>query len=74
MELAIALVAIFGLRPLFEEGSAALKAAPLFFLFFALSVEHIVSHRNHAKIILRGGDLHQTIEYRDGGMGRTEFA
>jgi hypothetical protein len=63
MELAIALVAIFGLRPLFEKASIALRAA-LLFLFLALAAEQIVSHRQYAKIILRGADLTQTVEYR----------
>jgi hypothetical protein len=63
MELAIALVLIFGLKPVFEKAPSALKAA-LLFLFLALAAEQIVSHRQYGKIILRGADLTQTIEYR----------
>src|SRR6202040_2566994 len=36
----------------------------LLFLFLALAAEQIVSHRQYGKIILRGADLTQTIEYR----------
>ena len=63
MEMAIALVLIFGLKPVFEKAPSALKAA-LLFLFLALGAEQIVSHRQYGKIILRGADLTQTIEYR----------
>jgi len=63
MEMAIALVATFGLRPLFDKAPAALKAA-LLFLFLALASEQIVSHRQYAKNIVRRADLTQTIEYR----------
>jgi hypothetical protein len=63
MELSIALVVIFGLRPLVEKVPAALKAS-LFFLFLALATEQIVSHRLYGKVILRSADPTQTIEYR----------
>jgi hypothetical protein len=63
MELAIALVLVFGLRSLFEKAPAALKVA-LLFLFLALAGEQIVSHRQFAKNILQSADVTQSIEYR----------
>ena len=63
MELAIALVLVFGLRSLFEKARLSLKVA-LLFLFFALAGEQIVSHRQFAKNILQPADVTQTIEYR----------
>jgi hypothetical protein len=63
MELAIALVLVFGLRSLFEKARLSLKVA-LLFLLFALAGEQIVSHRQFAKNILQPADVTQTIEYR----------
>ncbi len=63
MELAIALLVVFGLRSLFEKAPAALKVA-LLFMFFALAGEQIASHRQFAKNILQPADVTQTIEYR----------
>jgi hypothetical protein len=63
MELAIALVVGFGLRPLFQRATTALKVG-LLFLFFALAGEQIASHRQFAKKSLQHADLTQTIEYR----------
>ena len=63
MELALALVLVFGLRSLFEKLPTALKVG-LLFLFFALAGEQIVSHRQFAKNILQPADVTQTIEYR----------
>jgi hypothetical protein len=63
MEMAIALLIVFGLRPIVERAPPALKAG-LLFLFLALAGEQIVSHRQYAKNILQPADLTQTIEYR----------
>lgn len=63
MELALAPILVFGLRPLFQKASPALKAA-LLFLLFALAAEQIRSHRLYAKQILAPADQTRTIEYR----------
>ncbi|HWY47922.1 MAG TPA: hypothetical protein VNX70_11105 [Bryobacteraceae bacterium] len=63
MELAIALILVFGVRSLFEKARLSLKAA-LLFLFLALAGEQIASHRQFAKNILQPADVTQTIEYR----------
>jgi len=63
MELALALVLVFGLRTLFQKASPALKTG-LLLLFFGLAGEQIVSHRQFAKNILRAADVTPTIEYR----------
>ena len=66
MEMAVALLAVFGLRSTVEKMPAPLKAA-LLFLFLALAGEQMVSHRQYAKNILQPADLSQTIEYRAAG-------
>ena len=63
MEMAIALLIVFGLRSIVGKAPSALKAG-LLFLFLALAGEQIVSHRQYAKNILQPADLTQTIEYR----------
>jgi len=63
MEMAFALVAVFGLRSTIQKAPPALKAG-LLFLFLALAGEQIVSHRQYAKNILQPADVTQTIEYR----------
>ncbi len=63
LELALAPILVFGLRPLFQKASPALKAA-LVFLFFTLAGEQILNHRFYAKNILASADQTQTIEYR----------
>ena len=63
MEMAIALIIVFGSRSFIEKAPSALKAG-LLLLFLALAGEQIVSHRDYAKNILRSADLTQTIEYR----------
>jgi hypothetical protein len=63
MELALALLAAFGLRSVFGKAWPALKVA-LLLLFLALAGEQIVSHRQFARNILQTADATQTIEYR----------
>ena len=63
MELAIALILVFGVRSLFEKARLSLKVA-LLFLLLALGGEQIASHRQFAKNILQPADVTQTIEYR----------
>ncbi|MGI8741876.1 MAG: hypothetical protein ACR2NN_04780 [Bryobacteraceae bacterium] len=63
MELAWALLAVFGLRHWFEKAPGAVKAA-LLLLLVALAGEQIVSHRKMARTILIPADLTRTIEYR----------
>ena len=63
MEMAIALLIVFGLRSIVGKAPSALKAG-LLFLFLALAGEQIVSHRQYAKNILQPADLTQTTEYR----------
>jgi hypothetical protein len=63
MELALAPLLVFGLRPWFERARPLLKAA-LVFLLLALAAEQIASHRRFAKAILQPADASQTIEYR----------
>ena len=63
MEMAIALLVVFGLRPLAAKTPTALKAG-LLFLFLAMAGEQVVSHRQYAKNILQRADLTRTIEYR----------
>jgi hypothetical protein len=63
MELAIALILVFGLRALLEKVPPTLKLG-LLFVFLALAGEQIASHRQYAKNILHPADLTQTIEYR----------
>ncbi len=63
MELALALLVVFGLRPWFERLRFPLKIA-LIFLLLALASEQIVSYRRYAKGALQARDITQTIEYR----------
>jgi len=63
MELAIALLAVFGARYWIEKTPRAVKAA-LLFLFLALAAEQVASYRRYAKAIIPPGDLQPTIEYR----------
>ena len=63
MEMAIALLVVFGSRSIVEKAPPALKAG-LLFLILAVAGEQIVSHRQYAKNILQPADLTQTIEYR----------
>jgi hypothetical protein len=63
MEMAIALVVVFGLRSIVEKAPPTLKSG-LLLLFLALAGEQIVSHRQYARNILQPADLTQTIEYR----------
>jgi hypothetical protein len=63
MELALAPLLVFGLRPLFQRASRPLQAA-IVFLLLALAAEQVASHRRFAKGLLRPGDAAQTIEYR----------
>ena len=63
MEMALALLLVFGLRPLFERARFPLKIA-LSFLLLALAAEQVVNHRHYAKAILAPRDVTQTIEYR----------
>ena len=73
MELAIALVLVFGLRSLFKKAPLSLKVA-LLFLFFALAGEQIVNQRQFAKNILRSTDVTQTIEYRTAAWARLNLS
>jgi hypothetical protein len=63
MELALAPLLVFGLRPWFERIRRPMKVA-LVFLLLALAAEQIASHRRFAKAVLRPADVTQTIEYR----------
>ncbi len=63
MELAIPLIVIFGLRPVFQRAPGALKLG-LLFLFLSLAAEQIVGYRQFAKKNIRPADLTQTVEYR----------
>lgn len=63
MELALALLLVFGLRPWLERTRFPLKVAAAF-LLLAMATEQIVSHRHYAKAILVPRDATQTIEYR----------
>ena len=63
LEFALALLLIFGFRPLFARLPSSLKAA-LIFLLLGFAGEQIAGHRTYAKAILQPKDLHQTIEYR----------
>jgi hypothetical protein len=63
MELAIALLVVFGARYWIERTPRAVKAA-LLFLFLALAGEQVESYRRYARAIIPPGDLLQTIEYR----------
>ncbi len=63
MELALALLAAFGLRSVFGKAWPTLTVA-LLLLFFALAGEQIVSHRQFGRNILQPADVTQTIEYR----------
>jgi hypothetical protein len=63
MELALAPLLVFGLRPWFERARRPLQMA-LVFLLLALAAEQIPSHRHFAKAIMRPADATQTIEYR----------
>jgi len=63
MEMALALLLVFGLRPWLQHVWFPLKVA-IGFLLLALAAEQIVSHRHYAKAILVPRDITQTIEYR----------
>jgi hypothetical protein len=63
MEMAIALVLVFGVRSLLAKAPAALKAG-LLFLFLAIAGEQVASYRLFAGNIIQRADLTQTIEYR----------
>ncbi|HTC86806.1 MAG TPA: hypothetical protein VK686_00840 [Bryobacteraceae bacterium] len=63
MEMALALLLVFGLRPWLQHVRFPLKVA-IGFLLLALAAEQIVSHRHYAKAILVQRDITQTIEYR----------
>ena len=63
MEMALPLVLVFGLRPVFERASKPLKAA-LIFLLVALAGEQVVGQRHAAKALLRSEDVTRKIEYR----------
>lgn len=63
MELALALVIVFGARSWFEKRSAPVKLA-LLFLGVALAGEQVASHRVYAKNVLAASDVTRTIEYR----------
>jgi hypothetical protein len=63
MELGLALVVVFGTRPLFMRLSAPPKAA-LLLLLLGLSGEQIVSQREYSKATLFPHDMGRTIEYR----------
>lgn len=63
MELAWALLVVFGFQRWFRRTPRAVKAA-LLLLLAALAGEQIVSHRRLAKTILVSADLTRTIEYR----------
>lgn len=63
MEMALALLLVFGLRRWLQRVRFPLKLA-LGFLLLALAAEQIVSHRHFAKAILVPHDITQTIEYR----------
>ena len=63
MEMALALLLVFGLRPWLQRVRFPLKVA-LGFLLLALAAEQIVSHRHYAKAILAPRDVTQSIEYR----------
>jgi hypothetical protein len=63
MEMAIALVLVFGVRSLLAKAPAAFKVA-LLFLFLAIAGEQVASYRLFAGNIIQRADLTQTIESR----------
>lgn len=63
MELALALLIAFGLRPFIEKCSPRLKLA-LALVVIAFAGEQIISHRRYAKDKLWPPDIQSTIEYR----------
>jgi hypothetical protein len=63
MELGLALVIVFGLRPWFQRFSKPLQVTTILFLL-ALAGEQVASHRRYAKGILQPRDESQTVEYR----------
>jgi len=63
MELALALIVVFGSRAWFERAPLPLRMA-LVFLLVALAGEQLVRHRRIAKALLRPAGVAQTIEYR----------
>lgn len=63
MELAWALLLVFGLRGWFQRIPKPLKVS-LVCLVSALAAEQVASHRRFAKAILQPGDVSSSIEYR----------
>jgi hypothetical protein len=63
MELALALLAVFGLRYWIDRVPRSIKAA-LLFLYLALAGEQIVSIRKYTRVIDQPAKLEDTIEYR----------
>ena len=63
MEIALALLVVFGLCSWFDKLPQALKRG-LLFLLLALAGEQIVSHRKYAKAVLYPRDSTETIEYQ----------
>jgi hypothetical protein len=63
MELSLALLIVFALRPLFAKIPRPATVC-LLLLFIALAGEQIVAHRRFAKAVLAPADATRTIEYR----------
>ncbi len=63
MELALAPLLVFALRPWFERARRPMQLA-FVFLLLALAAEQIASHRHFARAILRPADATEAIEYR----------
>jgi len=63
MELALALIVVFGARSGLEKLPVSLKALALF-VVLALAGKQIVAHRKFAKAVLLSADVTTTIEYR----------
>jgi hypothetical protein len=62
-ELALAIVCVFGVKPLVERLPVSIRVALAMFAL-ALAAEQVVSHRKYAKTIIRSIDVTPTIEYR----------
>lgn len=63
MELALALVIVFGLRPVIQKFRPSLKFA-IALVALAFAGEQIVNHRRYARMKLQPPDIASTIEYR----------
>ncbi len=70
MEMGLAVLLVFAVRPWFERFRFPVKMA-VSFLLLALAAEQIASHRRFAKAILLPSDATQTIEYRTAVWARS---